>query len=500
MAGKQREDAYTGRFTIPAPKGVYQAAGEANMAAEYAYRAENMRTERGMLATGCGTSRAFPSLGQPIETLTRFYRRSRPDDPQVFVAGAGGAIYTYTEGAEGWVMRAEGFLKNRWSYVTYEALEGEGDAAQTVDILIMSNEKDGMIAIYGSDLRVERKALTIGEDYAEVKFAVLARHAERIWGAGAEGHPDDVFYSRAYDPFDWTGVPETPELGGGVIRQPTWDGDAFTALQPFGDYLLAVKPGTVYEIRGTDPSTFTIGKAYGTDGPAQAATIGVDRMQMIYLTDGGLGLYDGNSIRLLARDALYETMRRRPQDGEDGATACVCDHIYYLALRTGEDGLTAGENNTVIEYDTERGTFMIRKGVRIKDFFAVDGKIYCTQAASPYEVMRYNDPASGSYLGEPIKTLWETAWLDLGKANVKRDFVLRFTAEADEDDVPVELAVITERKEKARKTLLRRQRKDYRVKIQNSGKRVKLRIRSGERAAGWRIHGGIDVEYTADEA
>jgi hypothetical protein len=38
-----------------------------------------------------------------------------------------------------------------------------------------------------------------------------------------------------------------------------------------------------------------------------------------------------------------------------------------------------------------------------------------------------------------------------------------------------------------------------RVKIQQSGVRVKLRIASRQRAAGWRIYGGIQMEYTVDE-
>ncbi len=486
---------YAGRFTIPAPKGVYQAAGDTNLSTGYAYRAENIRTERGLLASSYGTSRAFPSLGAPIETLTRFYRRTRPDDADVFVAAASGAIYTYTMGAQGWVKRAEGFLSNRWSYVTYEATE---DGA-TVDTLIMSNEKDGMIAVYGSDLRVERKALAIGDDYAEVKFAVLCRHAERIWGAGAEGYPDSIFYSRPYDPFTWTSVPETPELGGGVINQPTWDGDSFIALVQFGGYLLAMKPGTIFEIRGTDPGSFTISEAYGTDGAICAQTIAVDRLQMIYLARGGLGSYDGSTLSLLSRDALYETMRLRMPGLEGKATACVSDHVYYLALGVrGSEGDTIGENNTVIEYDTERGTFMLRTGLRVKDFFALGGEIYYTDALAPYDVYRYNDPASGSYIGTPIETLWETGWLDLGKEVKKRDFVLRFTADADQNDVPLEVSMITNRREKTRVVLLQRERRDYRVKIQLSGVRVKLRIRARERPAGFRIYGGVQVDYTTE--
>ena len=500
MAGRTRrvqDEGYEGRFTIPTPKGVYQAAGDTNVDTDYAYRAENMRTQRGLLATSYGTSRAFPALGVPIETLTRFYRRSRPDDPDVFVAGAGGAIYTYTMGTEGWVMRGEGFSCNRWSCVTYEAQE---DGA-TVDVLIMSNAHDGMIAIYGSDLRVERKTLRIGEDYADVRFSVLGRHAERIWGTGAPGYPDDVFYSRPYDPFDWTGVADTPELGGGVIKQPTWDGDAFIALEPFGGYMLAIKRSTVFEIRGSDPSSFTITEAYGTDGPVQARTVCVDRLRMFFLASSGLGLYDGSTLSLLSRDALHETMRMRMEGTDELATACVCGHVYYLALCVKESaGDVLRENNTVIEYDTERGTFMVRKGLRVKDFFALGGRVYVTHADSPYEVLRYDDENAGGYMGRPMESLWETPWLDLGKEMTKRDFVLRFTADADENDVPVELTIVTDRREKTKTVLLQKRRRDYRVKLQNSGVRVRLRVASRAKAAGWRIYGGIQVEYSVDEA
>lgn len=492
----ESQSRYEGRFTIPAPKGVYQAAGEANVDPDYAYRAENIRTQRGMLATSCGTSRAFAALDAPIETLERFYRRSRPDDPQVFVASAGGAIYTYTTGTAGWIKRADGFASDKWSCVTYEQSTEQG----MVDILIMSNGQDGMVVLYGDDLRAERKTLHIGDDYEDVRFAQLGRHAERIWGTGAPGYPDDIFYSRAYDPFDWTSEPDTPELGGGVIKQPTWDGDAFMAFAPFGGYLLAVKERTVFEIRGSDPSNFTITQAYGTDGPVQARTICTDRMQMLFLAQSGLGMYDGMKTELLSRDALYETMRMRMKGMERAATACMCENVYYLALcvkEREEDVLT--QNNTVIEYDTQRGTFMIRKGLRVRDFYVMDGQVYFTQADAPYEVLRYNDERSGSYLGVPIRSLWETPWLDLGKELMKRDFVLRFTAEADEDGVPLRLTMVTDRREKSRTVLLRRMRDDYRVKIQLSGVRVRMRIESGERAAGWRIYGGIQVEYSMDE-
>ena len=81
---------------------------------------------------------------------------------------------------------------------------------------------------------------------------------------------------------------------------------------------------------------------------------------------------------------------------------------------------------------------------------------------------------------------------------MKRDFVLRFTADADADDLPVRITVETDRREKTKTVLLQKRRKDYRVKIQNAGVRVKLRLYS-RASAGWRIYGGVQVEYSMDE-
>ena len=486
---------FSGSFQIPAPTGVFQAEGDTNISPNYAYVAENIRTERGLLATAYGTSRAFPSLEYPIETLERFYRRTRPDDPDIYVAAAHGTIFTYTTGAPGWVERATGFYSSVWSAVTYETVKN-GD---TVDVLIMSNAKDGMIVVYGDDLSVEQKELNIGTDYQNIKFAHLGRYAERIWGLGADGYPDSVFYSKPYDPFNWDADTAYPEMGGGVINQPTWDGDSFMAIEPFGDYLLCMKERTTFELHGTDPRNFSLAAAYGTDGPVYARTVVTDRQIMLYLSQAGLGIYNGSTLSLLSKDALYETMRMRMPGTEQMATACVSGHVYYLALAIREraDDIIL-ENNTVIEYDILRGTFMIRKGIRVKDFYAIGGKIYFTEAASPYEVLLYDDKAATSYNGSAIASTWETPWLDLGKQLSKKDFVLRFTAEADTVDLPLEITIITPLKSKTKILLLKNYRKDYRLKIQNSGIRVKLRIHSEGRLAGWRIFGGVQVEYTFD--
>ena len=116
------------------------------------------------------------------------------------------------------------------------------------------------------------------------------------------------------------------------------------------------------------------------------------------------------------------------------------------------------------------------------------------------QVRRYNAQDAPGYGGTAMQCLWETAWLDLGKRYMKREFELRFTADADEDDFPLEVTVQTEKREKTRVVLLQKDRRDYRVKMHLKGMRVKLRIASGSRPAGWRIYGGVEVRYTLDEA
>ena len=141
---------------------------------------------------------------------------------------------------------------------------------------------------------------------------------------------------------------------------------------------------------------------------------------------------------------------------------------------------------------------MLRKGVRVKDFYALGGKVYFTQADNPYEVLRMDDPQSAGYLGEPMSAFWETPWFDLGKPYEKSDFTLRFTADADADDLPLEIVLETDRRARRKVVLLKQRRMDYKVAIRNRGGRVKLRMAS-EATAGWRIYGGVMVEYAVEE-
>lgn len=479
-------------------QGIWQQNGDSSLAKSFAYNAYNMATERGRLARAAGYEKALPPLLARIGTLARFYRRHIEDEAnrEVFVAVTLDGIYTYIAGDDAWIKRypeTGALKKDDFDSITYEAaVDGE-----TVDILIMTNNQDGMICIYGHDLHAERKVIRAVEGGPEISFNILGRHAERIWAAGVVGEPDNLYYSHPYDPFNWSANEEQPELGGGMIQQPTWNGDEFIALRALGGYMMAIRKSSMFAIRGTDPSTYVIDEMYGDDCPRSENSIAIDSARMFYMAEGGIGVFDGTSAQLLARDALYETMRMRPNDFLRTECACTAGHVYYMALRVREsvnDKPTV--NNTVIEYDTRRGTFMVRKGLNIDSFLAVNGKVYCTSGVNPGRVYLYG--SGDTYDGAEIETLWKTGYLDENGKNVNKSaFTVRFYAEG-EQGATLGVTIETEKKRKTKTVALTPKGKQHRVRIQNKGKKFALEITSNG-VQPWEIRGGIQIDYEIDE-
>lgn len=480
--------------------GIDQRQGDSAVSLNFAYKAENVHTERGMLERAGGYEAAMPPVeGAAIGTLARFYRRSHEpeDEREVFVAATKSGIYTWTAGEDAWRKRypQEGVpAKDQWSYVTYEAVR----KGETTDVLLMTNDEDGVVIIYGDDLSAEAVEIPLGNEGKTLKFAHIERHAERIWGCGQKGEPDTLYYSRPYDCRNWEPDEESPELGGGTIQQPTWNGDEFIALKRFGPYLAACKRNSMYLIRGTDPSTFTIEEVYGSDAPEAAASIVVDSAQMFYLSQNGLAVYDGNSAQMLEKNALFEIMNLRTIGCEKTAVGCLARHVYYLALpiRTDAYDRETTHNNTIIEYDTLRGTFMLRTGIAVKSMLAAGGEVYFTTAEEPYQV--YKLGSGEGYNHEPIKAYWQTGWFDLGGKNIlKSAFEIRLYAKG-ESGATMNIIVETEKKEKMKSIALMESGKMHKVRVQVKGKRFRIRFES-EGTQNWQIIGGVQIKMDIDE-
>ena len=247
-------NAYDAVVRAPEWKGLYQSGDGYSGDPRYAVEAVNVLTRDGYMRPVAACELYLPALPAPIETFARLYRRwhTEATGHDVLIAASGGQLYWMLPTGTAWTQIAlpagwsgAGYQCSTWSYVAYE-MNPEGSDAP-VDVLLMSNAKDGMICIRGDDM-------TVSVVNTPKKFGVIARHAERIWGGAIDNDPDMLVYSAPFDPFDWTQNDEIPEDGAGDLKQPSWDGDSFTALTPFGDQLVALKRTRVWRIMGTNPT------------------------------------------------------------------------------------------------------------------------------------------------------------------------------------------------------------------------------------------------------
>ena len=199
------------------------------------------------------------------------------------------------------------------------------------------------------------------------KFGVITRYAERIWGGAITGDPDLLAYSAPFDPFDWSQNDDAPEDGAGDVMQPSWDGDSFTALTPFGDQLVALKRTRVWRILGTNPGEYAFKEQYGGGAPF-SATVAVDGMRILMLGRQGVLCYDGESVIPFQQTFAKGVFARMNRSALDNAVACMWRNTYYLALPLDE----ATANNAVLMYNTEEQTWLLRDDVSVESFLPTE--------------------------------------------------------------------------------------------------------------------------------
>jgi hypothetical protein len=509
--------ARTATVEIKAFTGIDQSAGGHNVSMNLAYNAYNCDTGFGVLAPSKGYLPVYPSLPAKIVTLGSFYRRNHEieSERRVLVAATQTTLYAILEGGSSWVQLMNGFSSGEWSWVTYETTRDAGTPSDTsddymTDIMILSNSEDGVVVVYGDSLTAERKT-----DLP--KFAKLERHAERIWGIGVPGEPDNVYYSQPYNPLNWDlvfdpvdGTTVLPEQSGGVIQMPTWDGDRFIAIKRFSSSLLAFKERSAFYIRGLTTGEFAMIEAYGSDGVLAGDTIITDGPYAYYLSDNGLGIYDGDTARMLDNDRLYGVFAKVGAIAPETACTAISRHVLYLTLPvyTGETysetigGVTVTKlveptrNNCLIEYNIPRRTYMVRKGIQADAIHNHGGRILFTSGTNPYQVYEIT---GATFDGDPIPVRWESAWQDLGMKNAyKNAFVVHMTGLQSDAPQQITIGLETERKVKTKTIALAPGYKKTRFPISNNGRRFRFFLAANSET-NWSLSGGVQIDMEIDE-
>ncbi len=444
------------------------------------------------MAQGARRPGALPG---PIRTLMRLHRRwhAQPDGHDVLVAASGGQLYWRLPGEDAWQRIAlpegfagEGYRCDEWSCVAYEMSPEGADAP--VDVLLLSNAQDGMLCLRGD-------SMTVSIVETPKKFGVIARHAERIWGGAIADDPDMLAYSAPFDPFDWAQNDEFPEDGAGDVLQPSWDGDSFTALTPFGSQLLALKRTRVWRVMGTNPGEYVFKEQYG-GGTPYAATVAVDNTAVWMLGRDGLCRYDGETVSPHQPTRAAGVFARMHAQALAGACACMYRGVYLCALPL--DG--AANNNAVLLYDTREDTWLLREGVSVESFLPTEDALYFTSAHTPGQVWQWRDDCWPSLPAEGVR--WVSPWCDLGQKNARKEGFALYLAVECREPVTLCITLETERRQKTRAVRFAptppgSRAPQRRIRFGGSGRQFRLTLSSPPGAA-WRVTGGMQVECEVD--
>ena len=470
---------YQTSVEIPSFGGINQSTDGYNMSMRYATTAYNADVTGGGLAPMMDGKEIAQSLTEPIGTLARLYRRYNAVEGErsVLVAVSGGRIWTkLLDHDDAWVARHGGLKCDKCDFVTYEVNRHESPAP--VDVLLLTNAEDGMLCLYGDDLHVE----PVNTPY---KFGVLARHNERIWGTGIVNDPDKLVYSAAFDPFDWKPNAEIPEDGSGEIMQPSWDGDSFLALRPFGSQLLAIKKNAIWRILGTNPGEFIMKEQYG-GGALEENTVVVTGSDAYMLGYGGIMRYDGADASPFQQEAVREIMAQVNPAARAEACATMDGKTYLLALPMG----ASETNNTILMYNITQQAFSLMRGVGVKAFLAFEDRVFYTSAQAPGRVFELG---AGK---QALPLTWQSGYQDLGaKSSVKSNFGVYLMLDG-ETMTPVTLRIRTEKKAKEKMVLLTPG-KPKRVTLNALGRYFRLEIQS-KATKPWRICGGVQIDCELD--
>lgn len=477
---------------IPEWKGLNQYGDGIGTDPRFAVEISNALTTEGVLRPMGEHTLLAPSLASPIETLARLHRRwyAIEEERDVLIAASDGQLYWALPDDVEWhlIGLPDGWAGTRyqfsnWSYVAYE-INPEGSEAP-VDVLLLSNARDGMIMVRGDNL-------TASVVPTPKKFGVISRFAERIWGTAIEDDPDMLVYSAPYDPFDWEQNDEIPEDGAGDIMQPSWDGDSFAALMPFGSQLIAMKKTRVWRIAGTNPGEYYFKEQFG-GGTAYPNTVVADISRMLMLGNKGLMQYNGEAVAPYYQEYASGIWKRMNRMALDAAFACKYKDTYYCAVPLDQSQI----NNAVILYNTIEKTWLVRYGINVEAFLPAEDALYYTSATTPGRVWKWEEDGNTVC---PMR--WVGGWQDFGYKNMTKGGWNVYMTVDCQQETTISITIQTEKKSKT-KTLTfpavegGKEAKQKRVSFGGNGRRFRIILES-ETTSPWKMIGGLQIEAETD--
>ena len=514
--------AYDANVVLPFFKGLNQSDIGLNPDIRYAAEVENMETPHGVLQPQAAPVLYPGEFPGRVETLAVLHRRwyTGGGSHTWYIAACNGKLYqkqadSNIDWMEIIVPVSLEITSDQWSFVTYEINESEN----TVDVLLMSNAKDGMIMVIPPDRpstiedyedytinelanytinELASPSWTVRRVYTHnVKFGAIERYGERIWGGRVTDDPDLLMYSAPYDPLNWEQDDDIPEDGAGEIRQPSWDGDKFYAIRRFGDSLLSIKRNRIWRVLGLNPGEFTFQEQFG-EGTEYLNTIAVDAERVYMCGSHGLIVYDGMSTTPYARPQVEQIWRMVNKNALDQMCAALFQRKYYLAFPTGDSEV----NNEMLVYDFEEGSILHYTDFYIEAFLNTTDHLFATSSTIPGRILVLDGDSWTNGEARNAPTRWVSPWIDFGQKKIQKGgFDLYFLPEVQDEAVELIFTIETEKKAKVKRYTVLPTDKEHRGKrlhFGGAGRKFRIIIETEGSSAPWRLVGGLQMVVETD--
>lgn len=231
-------------------------------------------------------------------------------------------------------------------------------------------------------------------------MASLCLYYERVWGAGNNDHPERVWFSKSFDPKDWSSD------GSGYIDVNGWSGSRILAVRNYFSDVVVFKTNEVFRIYGTFPDEFAVSRVEGQSGPLTGACITPCGDRVYFLSREGVCCYDGMRATPLGDEKLKTLLAALDVSRQTHCCAATVGNKVYFAVAEGE----SEHNNLLIEYDTRAKSYMLHRGVPADCLLNDDGMLlFAGRDGFVYQFGKGSDAA-----GVPMEAYWTTPRLDLG--------------------------------------------------------------------------------------
>lgn len=481
-----------GIYKLGAFYGIDQSSHEGAIDAGSSPDACNMETDDGSLRVGRGFVRHLEEAVPGSKPIRRLFVWQSLVTMR-FIALAGNDVYAYT------VTDEAPYWKLLMSYP--EEVKGlRWDCC-----ICQINGIEHLLLACGEHCLTKwdgvQDMVQFGSDEAQSAHEVnlLCMHYGRLFAAGDPAHPIRLYWSQA--PGDnrsiesWAADDASPNTGGGHVEIGDTAGDPITGLIALSNQLLIFKRRSIYRLLGDRPSNYSVYRVHAEVEQMNNTSCVLYGDAPFWMTGGGLYFFDGQNAQ---KSRYARRIGKFLEDAKFGncRSAKRGTKLYFSAYEESRDEAKLGAlrtcDNALIVYDTERQTYMLRRGFNIADLCSHDGTLYMVNENR----LIYRLDEGEDYDGNPIVAYWHTPLTDLNsKPLIKglRELYLQGKGESENSVLLINYR-IDSTCHYERFLMPRHEAEVMEIPLKNEGRTFAFCFLN-EAGSRWRILGGVELMF-----